>query len=98
MLDGDVAKMLGHLLAEEFGVKSPLLVIDGIVLWDFDYIDIGRIRLPSYTVPVTVKSLVFSADPRAGQARPSEPPHLSQPAKPGPRARVPPRVASPPAC
>jgi ethanolamine utilization protein EutA len=65
VLDGDIAQMLGHLLREEMGVKSPLLVIDGIVLWDFDYIDIGRIRLPSYTVPVTVKSLVFNADPRA---------------------------------
>lgn len=65
VLDGDIAQMLGHLMSEEMGVKSPLLVIDGIVLWDFDYIDIGRIRLPSYTVPVTVKSLVFNADPRA---------------------------------
>jgi ethanolamine utilization protein EutA len=36
-----------------------VLVIDGIVLVDFDYIDLGKIRLPSHTVPVTVKSLVF---------------------------------------
>jgi ethanolamine utilization protein EutA len=64
VLDGDIAQMLGHLLKEELGVESPLLVIDGIVLWDFDYVDIGRVRLPSFTVPVTVKSLVFSADPR----------------------------------
>ncbi|MDQ3560360.1 MAG: ethanolamine ammonia-lyase reactivating factor EutA, partial [Pseudomonadota bacterium] len=59
VLDGDVAQMLGHLLREEFAPRNDLLVIDGIVLWDFDYIDIGRIRLPSNTVPVTVKSLVF---------------------------------------
>ncbi len=65
VLDGDVAQMLGHLLREEMQVASELLVIDGIVLWDFDYVDIGRIRLPSHTVPVTVKSLVFSEDPRA---------------------------------
>ena len=39
-------------------------MIDGIALWDFDYIDLGRIRMPSFTVPVTIKSLVFSADPR----------------------------------
>ncbi|MDH3264598.1 MAG: hypothetical protein OEM24_11430, partial [Paracoccaceae bacterium] len=31
---------------------------------DFDYIDLGKIRLPSFTVPVTVKSLLFSDDPR----------------------------------
>jgi ethanolamine utilization protein EutA len=35
------------------------------MLRDFDYIDLGRIRMPSYTVPVTIKSLVFSANPTA---------------------------------
>jgi ethanolamine utilization protein EutA len=32
---------------------------------DFDYIDLGRIRYPSNTVPVTIKSLVFGEDPHA---------------------------------
>jgi ethanolamine utilization protein EutA len=44
-----------------------VLVIDGVVPWDFDYIDLGKVRLPSRTVPVTIKSLVFSDDPRTGQ-------------------------------
>ncbi len=65
MLDGDVAQTLGAILRDEMGVASEVLVIDGVVLWDFDYIDLGRIRMPSQTVPVTVKSLVFSEDPRA---------------------------------
>jgi ethanolamine utilization protein EutA len=64
MLDGDVAQTLGAILREECGVESEILAIDGVVLWDFDYIDLGRIRLPSMTVPVTIKSLVFSEDPR----------------------------------
>ena len=64
ILDGDLAHTLGNLLREEMAVTSEILVIDGIVLWDFDYIDLGRIRMPSKTVPVTVKSLVFSQDPR----------------------------------
>ena len=64
MLDGDVAQTLGAVLREELDVKSEILCIDGVVLWDFDYIDLGRIRLPSMTVPVTIKSLVFSEDPR----------------------------------
>jgi ethanolamine utilization protein EutA len=64
MLDGDVAHTLGHILRDECHIASELLVIDGVVLWDFDYIDLGRIRMPSYTVPVTIKSLVFSEDPR----------------------------------
>jgi ethanolamine utilization protein EutA len=45
-------------------VACEILVIDGVMLWDFDYIDLGRIRVPSQTVPVTIKSLVFSEDPR----------------------------------
>ncbi len=70
MVDGDIAQTLGALLRDELDVKSEILVIDGVVLWDFDYIDLGRIRMPSQTVPVTVKSLVFSEDPRAPHAHP----------------------------
>ena len=64
VLDGDVAQTLGALLKDELGVASEVLVLDGISLWDFDYIDLGRVRMPSFTVPVTIKSLVFSEDPR----------------------------------
>jgi ethanolamine utilization protein EutA len=64
VLDGDIAQTLGAILREEMHLACELLVIDGIVLWDLDYIDLGRIRWPSQTVPVTVKSLVFSDDPR----------------------------------
>ena len=71
MLDGDVAQTLGAILREELGVESEILVIDGVVLWDFDYIDLGRIRLPSNTVPVTIKSLVFSEDPRGRAPAPA---------------------------
>ena len=60
VLDGDVAHSLGSILRDELGVASGLLVIDGLDLWDFDYIDLGRVRFPSNTVPVTIKSLVFN--------------------------------------
>ena len=69
MLDGDVAQTLGAILREELGVASDILVIDGVVLMDFDYIDLGRVRMPSNTVPVTIKSLVFSEDPRGPRPR-----------------------------
>ena len=67
VLDGDIAQSLGHILKDELEIPVGVLVIDGVVLWDFDYIDLGKIRLPSRTVPVTIKSLVFSDDPRSGQ-------------------------------
>jgi ethanolamine utilization protein EutA len=64
VLDGDIAQTLGAILREELKLANEILVIDGVTLWDLDYIDLGRIRLPSHTVPVTIKSLVFSEDPR----------------------------------
>jgi ethanolamine utilization protein EutA len=60
VLDGDVAMTVGRLLREELGVTGDVLVIDGIALREFDWIDLGRVRFPSRTVPVTIKSLVFS--------------------------------------
>jgi ethanolamine utilization protein EutA len=70
IVDGDVAQTLGAILKEELKVPSEVLVLDGIRLWDFDYIDLGRVRMPSFTVPVTIKSLVFTADPRIPHKHP----------------------------
>jgi ethanolamine utilization protein EutA len=69
IFDGDVAQTLGALLKEELEIASDVLVIDGVALWDFDYVDLGRVRMPSYTVPVTIKSLLFSQDPRGPGVR-----------------------------
>ena len=69
VLDGDIAHSLGALLKEEWAIASEVLVIDGVSLWDFDYVDLGRVRMPSNTVPVTIKSLVFSEDPRGPKMR-----------------------------
>lgn len=90
--DGDIALTLGYLIKEDPRVaalpagaedraRSEVLVIDGITLWGFDFIDLGRIRLPSNTVPVTIKSLVFSEDPRShGKSTPHTPaPHTAAP-------------------
>ena len=63
MLDGDIALTLGTILRDELDVTGPVLVIDGLQLGDFDYIDIGRVRYPSNTVPVTIKSLLFGDEP-----------------------------------
>ena len=65
VVDGDIALTLGYLLKEDPRVRGEVLAIDGITLWGFDFIDLGRIRMPSMTVPVTIKSLVFSEDPRS---------------------------------
>ena len=59
LMEGDVALTLGAILRQELGIANELLAIDGIVLRDFDYVDIGRIRMPSRMVPIIVKTLVF---------------------------------------
>jgi ethanolamine utilization protein EutA len=64
IFDGDIAQTVGAILKEELAISSEVLALDGVSLWDFDYIDLGRVRMPSFTVPVTIKSLVFSQDPR----------------------------------
>ena len=60
ILDADVALNLGAILHRELKIGGETLVIDGLALWDFDSIDIGKLRLPSNTVPVTIKSLIFN--------------------------------------
>lgn len=59
VLDADIGLTLGRILRDELGVDGGLLVLDGLQLRDFDYVDLGRVRQPSGTVPVTIKSLVF---------------------------------------
>jgi ethanolamine utilization protein EutA len=60
MIDGDIALTLGTILRDELAVANDLLILDGIDLRDFDFVDLGRVRHPSNTVPVTIKSLVFA--------------------------------------
>jgi ethanolamine utilization protein EutA len=60
MIDCDVALTLGTILRDELTVNNEMLILDGVDLRDFDFVDLGRVRYPSNTVPVTIKSLVFA--------------------------------------
>jgi ethanolamine utilization protein EutA len=62
MIDADIALTLGTILRNELSVTNDLLILDGIALRDFDFVDLGRVRHPSNTVPVTIKSLVFAVE------------------------------------
>ena len=63
IVDGDIAHSLGGILRDEIEVGGDMMILDGIALADFDFVDLGRMRLPSETVPVTIKTLVFRDDP-----------------------------------
>jgi ethanolamine utilization protein EutA len=81
ILDADIAMNLGAVLREDLAIDNEVLVIDGIALWDFDYIDMGRMRMPSATVPVAIKSLVFHdvvGGPHRHQRVHHQPQHTSE--------------------
>ena len=61
LFDRDLAQSVGRILTTEHQVTRPLLVLDGLRFKEFEFVDLGRIRLPSRTVPVTVKSLIFQS-------------------------------------
>jgi ethanolamine utilization protein EutA len=71
LMEGDAALNLASILRDELDARSEILALDGLVLRDFDWVDIGRLRLPSNTVPVTVKTLLFHSDQK--QRRTTEP-------------------------
>jgi ethanolamine utilization protein EutA len=50
-LEGDIGKSLGGILAEDVGVRAPLIAIDGLELVELDYVDVGG---ASKNVPVVV--------------------------------------------
>jgi ethanolamine utilization protein EutA len=68
LLSGDVAQSIGRLLRAELNAGVPLLVLDGLDLAEFDYVDIGEVIRPAGVVPVVIKSLLFDAAGMPGRA------------------------------
>lgn len=64
--DGDIGGLLGLHLKEEMKIAAPVVSIDGVILEEFDYVDIGALIPSSGAVPVVIKSLVFPAEAKNG--------------------------------
>jgi ethanolamine utilization protein EutA len=60
MIDGDVGKTLGRLMAYELDLARPIVSIDGVQLKELDFVDVGELLTPPGVVPVVIKSLLFS--------------------------------------
>lgn len=60
IIDVDIARNLYGLLREEFGMRRPLVCVDGLRLTELDYVDVGQCSEPAGFVPVIVKSLLFT--------------------------------------
>ena len=47
-------------------LENKILSIDGIILEEFDYIDIGNVIPATGAVPIVIKSLLFPTDTQLG--------------------------------
>jgi ethanolamine utilization protein EutA len=65
--DGDIGGLVGLHCHAELRLSNPVVSIDGIVLHEFDFIDIGALMDTSGAVPVVIKSLVFPTSAALGR-------------------------------
>lgn len=59
MLSADVAGLVGSMLKREHKVEQEVIVVDGINVGDFNFVDLGEAIESVEAIPVVVKSLVF---------------------------------------
>jgi len=65
--DNDIGGLIGIHCQEETRLPNAIVSIDGIVLKEFDFIDIGALLETSGAVPVVIKSLVFPGSSALGR-------------------------------
>ncbi|MFN4283093.1 MAG: ethanolamine ammonia-lyase reactivating factor EutA [Alphaproteobacteria bacterium] len=59
ILSADVAGLVGSILKEEERVAQDIIVLDGIKVGEFDFVDLGQPIKAVDAIPAVVKSLVF---------------------------------------
>ena len=59
VLSADVAGLVGSMLKNEHRVEQDVIVVDGITVGEFNFIDLGEQLESVEAIPVVVKSLVF---------------------------------------
>ena len=65
VIDGDVGRLLGRILSKELNKGANVLSLDGVVLSDLDFIDVGELISPPGVIPLVIKSLVFDSTQHA---------------------------------
>jgi ethanolamine utilization protein EutA len=60
MTDRDMGKTLGHILKDDLGIPGDVVSLDGVLLNEFDFVDIGEMIRPAGVIPVVIKSLLFA--------------------------------------
>lgn len=59
VLSADIAGLVGSMLKNELGVGPAVIVVDGITVGEFNFVDLGEPIEAVEAIPVVVKSLVF---------------------------------------
>jgi ethanolamine utilization protein EutA len=59
LMSADVAGLVGSMLKREHKVEPEVIVVDGITVGDFNFVDLGEPIESVEAIPVVVKSLVF---------------------------------------
>jgi ethanolamine utilization protein EutA len=59
ILSADVAGLIGSMLKREHKVEPEVIVVDGITVGEFNFVDLGEALESVEAIPVVVKSLVF---------------------------------------
>jgi ethanolamine utilization protein EutA len=59
LVDRDVWRSLGRVLATEVAPGAAIVALDGLRLADFDYVDVGEVMAPAGVVTIIIKSLLF---------------------------------------
>ena len=59
ILSADVAGLVGSMLKREHKVEAEVIVVDGINVGEFNFVDLGQPIESVEAIPVVVKSLVF---------------------------------------
>ena len=59
LMSADVAGLGGSMLKREHKVEPEVIVVDGITVGDFNFVDLGEPIESVEAIPVVVKSLVF---------------------------------------
>ena len=59
ILSADVAGLVGSMLKREHKVEPEVIVVDGITVGEFNFVDLGEALESVEAIPVVVKSLVF---------------------------------------
>lgn len=60
LTDSDIGMTFGRIVKEDLAIPGDLVSVDGVLLQELDYVDIGQVIQPAGVVPIVIKSLLFA--------------------------------------